>query len=250
VYKVIIVDDEPIIVEGMSKVIPWGDFGCEVAGTARDGYEGVKLVSKLRPDIIFTDIYMSGMDGLAMIAAVKSEYPDIQISILTGFRDFNYAQQAIRLGVTRFLLKPSKMDEIQEALEAMIALINRRNLPDEADKPDEQDTQAASSFVVNNAIKYINENYAQKLKLIDIAEQVYVSQWHLSRLLNHHTGHSFSDLLNQARIDKAKNLLADPSLRIGDIAELVGFQDLTHFTKVFKKQEGITANEYRNKSDV
>jgi YesN/AraC family two-component response regulator len=236
-YKVIIVDDEPVIVEGMRKVIPWDEFDCEVVGTAKDGHEGVKLVTELSPDIIFSDIYMPEMDGLMMIAAIKSEFPDIQISILSGFRDFNYAQDAIRLGVTRFLVKPSKLEEIREALETMIAKIDEKRRLDavtsnageeiihtQSDDVDggtdiEGDLNTAGSFVVNNALKYINENYMQKLKLPDIAEQVYVSQWHLSRLLNQHTGQSFSDLLNQIRIEKAKSLLKDPSLRIGDIAK-------------------------------
>ena len=62
---------------------------------------------------------MNNMDGLAMVAAIKSEYPDIEVCLLTGFRNFEYAQQAIKLGVTRFLLKPSKIDELEEAISAM-----------------------------------------------------------------------------------------------------------------------------------
>ena len=81
---------------------------------------------------------------------------------------------------------------------------------------------------------------------MDVADQVYVSQWHLSKLLNKHTGKTFSDILNSARIDKAKELLNDPSLRICDVAEMVGFQDLAHFSRVFKKIENMSANEYRN----
>ena len=82
--------------------------------------------------------------------------------------------------------------------------------------------------------------------LAEVAEKTYVSQWHLSKLLNGHTGKSFSELLNHIRIEEAKKLLKDPSLRIGDISEEVGFMDVAHFSKVFKKLEGISANEYRN----
>lgn len=89
-------------------------------------------------------------------------------------------------------------------------------------------------------------NYSHKMTLTDVAEHTYVSQWHLSKLLNRHTGQSFSELLNTIRIDEAKKLLVDPSLRIGDIAELVGFLDMAHFSRVFKKITGISANEYRN----
>ena len=95
-------------------------------------------------------------------------------------------------------------------------------------------------------MKYIEENYMEKLKLSDVADQVYVSQWHLSKILNRHVEKSFSDILNHVRIEKAKELLKEPSLRIGDIAEKVGFLDMAHFSRVFKKQTGFSANEYRN----
>lgn len=105
---------------------------------------------------------------------------------------------------------------------------------------------AAGRFIINKALEYMHGNYSHKMTLTDVAEHTYVSQWHLSKLLNRHTGQSFSELLNTIRIDEAKKLLVDPSLRIGDIAELVGFLDMAHFSRVFKKITGISANEYRN----
>ena len=94
--------------------------------------------------------------------------------------------------------------------------------------------------------RYIDEKYATKLTLADVAEHTYVSQWHLSKLLKRHTNASFYDLLNGARIRAAKELLKDPSLKIRDIATKVGFSDTAHFAKIFKKLEGCSANEYRN----
>ncbi len=82
-----------------------------------------------------------------------------------------------------------------------------------------------------------------------MAEKTYVSQWHLSKLLNKETGQTFSEILNGVRIEKAKELLKNSSLRIGDIAEDVGFVDLAHFSRVFKKVCGMSANEYRNRPD-
>lgn len=79
-YRVVIIDDEPIIVEGISKVVPWADYGCEVTATACSGLEGLEIIRKLRPDIIFTDISMPGMDGLSMIAALRVEFPEMMIA--------------------------------------------------------------------------------------------------------------------------------------------------------------------------
>ena len=247
-YKVVIIDDEPIIVEGLSKAVPWEKWDCYVAATAESGQSGVEIIQKENPDILFSDIRMPGMDGLAMIAALKSEHPHMQIAILTGFRDFEYAREAIRLGVTRFLLKPSKMEELEEAVSVMVQNLSHMKERTEDGKAvqEEPEETAAGSFIAQNAVKYIEENYMEKLKLSDVADHVYVSQWHLSKILNQHVEKSFYDILNQTRIEKAKELLWEPSLRIGDIAEKVGFLDMAHFSRVFKKFTGLSANEFRN----
>ena len=75
-YRVVIIDDEPIIVEGISKVVPWADYGCEVTATACSGLEGLEIIRKLRPDIIFTDISMPGMDGLCGVPGDDDRHPD------------------------------------------------------------------------------------------------------------------------------------------------------------------------------
>ena len=256
-YKVAIIDDEPLIVEGLSKTMAWERWNCQVVGFAYDGMEGRELIRDKRPDIIITDINMPEMDGLMMIAGLKSEFPDMQIIILTGYREFDYARRAIELGVSRFLLKPSKMNELEEAIEAVTKRLKQADMSmaeqqepaiqDEETQADDVENNEANSFIVKNALEYIREHSQEKLRLADVADQVYVSQWHLSKLLNKHTGKTFSDILNGARMDKSKELLKDPSLRICDVAEMVGFQDLAHFSRVFKKMEGMSANEYRNK---
>ena len=244
-YKVVIVDDEPIIVEGLTKLLPWEKYGCTVAATAYNGNEGLEAIRREKPGILFTDIAMPGLDGLAMIAALRSEFPEMQISILTGYRDFDFCRQALKLGVVRFLLKPSNMEELEEALQVMAARCGR-----ESDTKEEQETEAADSasgFIVRNALAYMEEHYREKLTLNSVADKIYVSQWHLSKLLNKQEGKTFSEVLNGIRVDKAKELLRDPALRIADIAEMVGFLDVAHFSRVFKKITGVSANEYRNK---
>lgn len=256
-YKVVIIDDEPIIVEGLSRMIDWKKYGCVITGTANDGLEGTELIREKKPDILFSDIAMPGMNGLKMIAGLKSEFPNMLITILTGYRDFEYAQEAIRLGVTRFLLKPSKLEEIEEAMTFMIEKLQKLKKMNHSEEGEASGSEVeleekekelnAGSFIVKNALKYMEANYKEKLTLSEVAEKTYVSQWHLSKLLNKHTEKSFSELLNSIRIDAAKELLKDPSLRIGDISEEVGFVDIAHFSRVFKKMTGVSANEYRNR---
>lgn len=238
-YKVVIIDDEQIIVEGLKKVVKWADFNCEVVGTVSNSLNGAALIREIQPDILITDICMPGQDGLTMLAGVRSEFPDLQVTVLTGYRDFAYAQEAIRLGVTRFLLKPTRMAEINEALETMTSRLQAEEKP--------RDDQNTGSFIVNRAMAYMEEHYAEKITLQDVAERCYVSQWHLSKLLHKYADQSFYDVLNRIRIDAAKDLMMDPKLKVGDIGLMVGYSDTAHFSRIFKKLVGCSANEYRNR---
>lgn len=245
--KVVIIDDEPIIVQGLSKSVEWNKYGCEVVDTAENGVDGLRVIEKHHPDIVFLDICMPQMDGLTMIAGLKSEYSDMQIAILTGFRDFEYAKKALNLGVCRFLLKPSNMEEIDEAISFMVSKSDKeKGMPYDLEEEQLPEEKAADNFIVRNALNYIEEHYNEKILLSDVADKVYVSQWHLSKLLNKETGKNFSEILNTVRIRKAEALLQDPSKRISDVAEEVGFLDVAHFSRVFKKVKGISANEFRN----
>ncbi len=243
-YKVLIVDDEPVIAEGLKKIVDWEKYNCVVAGTASSGKEGLDMVEKCQPDIVFTDIRMPGMDGLTMIAALRSQHRNLQVIILTGYRDFDYAREALNLGVFRYLVKPSKMKELDEAMESLSERLS--NVAKEPQESPEDDNTSANNFIVKQAISYMEHHYREKLSLTDVAEKVYVSHWHLSKLLNS-TGKSFSDVLNEIRIENAKELMEDSSLHIADISDKVGFADTAHFSRVFKKYTGMSANEYRNR---
>lgn len=239
-YRVVLIDDESIIVEGLRKVVKWADYGCQVVSAANDAASGADAIRAFHPHILFTDIRMPGQNGLTMLAGLRSEFPNMQVTVMTGYRDFAYAQEAIRLGVCRFLLKPTKMDEINEALQTMVSRLEK--LPPEA----EEQSQTAGNFIVDQACAYMQSHYREKLTLQAVADRCYVSQWHLSKLLNRYTEKSFYDILNAIRIQKAKVLLSDPSLKIGEIGEMVGYTDTAHFARTFKKLEGMSANEFRN----
>lgn len=274
-YKVVIIDDEPIIVEGLQKGIPWENWNCEIAGTAGSGIEGLNIVRDIKPDILISDISMANMDGLTMVAAIKSEYPEVEVCLLTGFRNFEYAQQAIKLGVTRFLLKPSKIDELEEAIDAMIKNLKSRGTMGEKQAPniwnmENQEEKYlyetfvknrmiscddgegkikftdANNYIVKNAIKFMYENYKLKLSLLDVAEHCYISNWHLSKLLNKYTGKGFFEIINIIRLDKAKELLRTTSYKIQEISEMIGFQDVTHFSRIFKSYVGVSPKDYRS----
>jgi len=245
-YRVVLVDDERLILRGLSTVVPWAELGCEVAGTAHDGADGLEQIRKLRPDIVLTDIRMPNMDGLTMLAAIRSEFPEIQMSVLTAYRDFDYARQAITLGVCRYLLKPSDLEELKDAVRQMVSRLDAMpRLREET--VDDESVREAGNHLVKAALAYMKEHCTeQHLSLGDVADHVYVSQWHLSKLLNREMGVGFLELLNGMRIDAARELLLDPGRRIVDVAYETGFSDVAHFSKTFKKITGRTPGEYRS----
>ena len=126
-YKVLIVDDEPIIRKGLRNIINWKNFGCEVVAEAGDGLDGLELIRKHKPDIIITDIKMPETDGLSMIKQMKEDVPDSKIIILTGHRDFDYVHEALKLGVTDFLLKPSRIEELTSAISRAVKELKFQN---------------------------------------------------------------------------------------------------------------------------
>ena len=243
-YRVLLVDDDRLILRGLTSILPWQEMGCEVIGMASDGLEGLRMIRDARPDILLTDIRMPNMDGLTMAAAVRSEFPRMQMAVLTAFRDFEYARQAIRLGVCRYLLKPSDLEELQEAVREMVRRLDRQQ--DRAETAESPEDQAAHGYVVENALSWMREHCTEHISLEDVAGQVFVSQWHLSKLINRETGMGFLDLISRMRVEQAKKLLADPARRISDAAYESGFSDVAHFSKTFKKITGQTPGEYRN----
>lgn len=115
-FKVLIIDDEPIIRKGIRNIVNWDNFGCEVCGEAGDGLEGRQQIQKFHPDIIITDIRMPEVDGLSMIAEIKEDVPDSKIIILTGYRDFDYARESMQLGAFDYILKPTKIEELNAVI--------------------------------------------------------------------------------------------------------------------------------------
>ncbi len=115
-FKVFLVEDEIVVREGIRKNILWEQYDFLYAGDASDGELALPLIRQIQPDLIITDIKMPFMDGLALIELVRKELPRTKIVIISGYDDFSYAQQAIRMGVEQYLLKPIIKEKMVEIL--------------------------------------------------------------------------------------------------------------------------------------
>ncbi len=123
--KVFLVEDEVIIRNGIRKNIDWNGEGYEFVGEASDGELAYPMILREKPDILITDIKMPFMDGLELSSLVKKELPDIKILILSGYDEFEYAKEAIRIGVTEYLLKPISSGKLLEALRSVSKMIEQ-----------------------------------------------------------------------------------------------------------------------------
>lgn len=115
-YRFLIIDDEPVVREGIAETIDWKHHGFELVGTARDGREGLEAIETLRPDVVLTDICMPFVDGLELAGAIADDYPATKTILLTGYDEFEYAQEAVKLKVSDFILKPITPEELRQVL--------------------------------------------------------------------------------------------------------------------------------------
>lgn len=115
-YRIILVDDEEEVRKGIIRKIDWQSLGFEVAGDAENGEEAMEKIEQLEPDVVMTDIRMPYMDGLTLCAKIRQKYPSMKILIFSGYDDFEYAQQAIKLNVAEYILKPVNVEELTEIL--------------------------------------------------------------------------------------------------------------------------------------
>lgn len=119
-YKVVVVEDEEIARKGIIFTINWDALNCMIAGEAANGEEGAEVIRRLSPDIIVTDLKMPRMDGVEMIAKLREQGNRAKFIILTAYGDFKYAQSAVKLGVSDYLLKPLKDGDLEQAVTRII----------------------------------------------------------------------------------------------------------------------------------
>lgn len=273
-YKIVIIDDEPMIIKGLTTLVPWFEIGCEVVGVAENGIDGLAQVEKFQPDIVISDIQMPKLSGLEMIRAITAARLNVKCILLTGYRQFEYAKEAIDLGVHKYLLKPTNLEEIKSAVVEVTQLIDEEQSVEDSIKQLQQrlyqlestletsethenqeslnttDTATTESHstkhLVRQAIAYMKQNFATKLDLQSLADHLYISTWYVCKLFKQELDTSFIELLNEIRIQEAKRLLTETNMKIYEICEAVGYSDTPYFTKTFKKYTEMTPNQYRN----
>lgn len=190
-YSVVIIDDEPRIRRGISNCMPWTDMGCVLKGAAANGVEALELIRSVRPDLIITDIRMPDMDGLDLISTLRREGFSSLFIVISGYADFEYAQRAIRYGVSDYILKPIEEKNLYASIQNCLNILKK--MPPKKDPSSSSKTEESQkNLIIQRTLKIIESEYMDNLSLANIAERVGVHPNYLSTLFTKTVGESFS----------------------------------------------------------
>ena len=235
--RVLLVDDEIMIREGFKRLFDWNAHDCEVVGEAADGLEALSQIDALQPDIAIMDINIPVMNGLKVIQLARIKHPDTAFVIVSGYDDFSYCREALRLQITDYILKPVNYEEVGACIDNLkIALFERHSTKG-------QEVQEERAII--SITRYLQAHLAEEISLTVLAEEFHLSAQYISQLFKSEIGVNFLAYLTNIRMEKAKKLLLSTSLSIAEISEQSGYGDYRVFTKVFKKSEGVTPSQYR-----
>ena len=237
--RVLLVDDEIMIRQGFKKLFDWEGHGCEIVGEAADGMEALAQIDSLHPDIVIMDINIPIMSGLKVIQICRIKHPQIAFVIVSGYDDFSYCQQALRMQITDYILKPVNYEEFGNCIDNLkISMFEQR-------VAEEEELKAQEERTITGITRYMQSHLAEEVSLSVLAEEFHLNAQYISQLFKNEIGVGFLAYLTNIRMEKAKKLLLSTSLSVTEVAEQSGYGDYRVFTKVFKKSEGVTPSQYR-----
>lgn len=247
-YKIVVVEDEKRVRQGIVMGTDWSGINCIVMGEAGNGEEGLEMIRKCRPDVVITDIRMPKLMGIEMIERAQEEGLDPSVIFLTAYDDFSYAQQAIRLGVADYLLKPFEDGQLEEAVLKAIEKKKQKSEKQEQSYTELKLDRGDKSKYIMDAIAYVEENYANPdICVKDVADSLGISEGHLSFLFRKETDSTLMAYVTRCRMRAAMNLLKNYRNKVYEVAAQAGYHDITYFSKTFKKYVGVSPSEYQDR---
>lgn len=251
-YKLLIAEDETVIRRGLVCAVDWRSLECDEIWEASDGEEALEIIRVRRPDIVIMDINLPIMDGLEVLEQTQS-VPYTAI-ILSGYANIDFARRAMKTGAIRYLLKPVNFDELKEAVESAKAFRHQQVIYDEFQKTGDQivnlkllselPEEEKISFTIEKIIDCVENRFAEKITLHQLAEELHYSETFLIRKFKEEIHIGFNEYLTRYRLQKSISLLRGGVTDIEDIANRCGFQSGKYFKKVFASYVGCTPREF------
>lgn len=242
-YKVLIIDDIALVRDAIKILGQWDVFDISEIYEAENAQKGLSIIQTKKPDIIITDMKMPVMDGTALLQYIEAEHIPGKVIGISGFSDFSYMRTAIKSGVVDYILKPIDQQDLNNAISAAIGQLEQKT-PDQKEISVKETIQTENP-VIQNIKAYIEKNYMSDISLSGLASTFYLSKEHLSRLFKKETGQNLFSYIMELKLEEAKRLLTETDRTLDDIAFSLGFSNGNYFSKVFKKNIGISPNNYR-----
>lgn len=244
-YSVVVAEDEILLQQNIIKKINNIPLDFHVVGTAQTGLQAYALIQELQPDILFTDIKMPVMDGLQLIEKVRNHYPTIDCIIVSGYSSFDYAKKAIHYNVREYILKPVDEEDLFKILSNLQGRYRSRE-NDYNNVFSQADAVLGSSEIARRLHAYLNDHFNEDVKMSQIASRLNYSCSYLTKVFRNEYHISPSKYLISLRMQKAQQLLKHNSeLSVRQIGEFVGYPEQGYFSRIFKKQTGMSPIEYR-----
>lgn len=246
-YNIVICEDEDIIRKGLIFSFDFNELGINVVADFDNPIDCLNYIEENDVDIIITDIKMPFMTGIEMINKIKDKNK-CEYIILSGYSDFEYAKQAISIGVTEYLLKPLDHKLLEKSLRKAVLSIEDKQLLKKVkyqvkDLSRVYQEKNSEDELLNAIIQYIKTNYMNKIGLKEVAKNLNYSVSTIKNKLQEHNM-KFNTILNSFRIYKAIKLMNIDKYPIYEIAVMVGFNDYKYFCKRFKSYTGYSISEF------
>lgn len=251
IKNIVIVDDEPRTRQGLQRTLESWNNGEFTILTAESGEEVLQIAEKQKIHILLSDIRMPEMTGLQLLKNIKKKGMSPVVIVISAYSEFEYAQEALRLGVVNYLLKPIGKKKLIEAVEEAIQVLEKQFRVGMIEKVvDEKIINAttkidSTSVTIREAMTYIDQNIKDEITQKDVASHVHLNPSYFSVLFKEEVKLNFSEYVTRRRIQRSKELLLSTKLTINEIAEEVGYKTTKYFIKIFKAYEDMTPTVYR-----
>jgi two-component system response regulator YesN len=233
--RILVADDERMSREGLQILISRHYHELPVV-EATNGQECWNLLNtEPQIQLALVDIRMPELDGLQVCEKIKTAGLPVKVAIISGFRDFDYARQAFRYGVADYLLKPVSPSDVLRLVHEVVQVP-----PLSADLLEKQER-----LLIEQVRTWVHDHLHQDITLIDLSQRFHYSLNYISMLFKKEIGTGFQEYLLTCRMQRAKHLLLDPTLRIADIAQQVGYTNPKAFSIAFRKTCGLPPTECR-----
>ena len=246
-WKALIIDDEKPVRIAISKLGKWSHFQIEPPLMASNGKEALTIMREIHPDLVFVDMSMPIMDGIAFLKTASAEFPGSRFIIISGYDDFSYAQQAIRYGVMDYLLKPIIETDLNTAIQRAVESLCPGFTPADARK---EETNLDSDTVTTIIHDYIDKHYSSNIKISQFADKYFFSKEYLTRQFKARYHCGIYEYVLQVRMERARELLLNPEIKIQEIAQRVGYADNNYFSKAFRTYYGISPTAFRQEHGI